>query len=129
MTRWPPFPPEAIAAGRRRCSPCPGRSARYGALTRHRDRPGPLGEGLLADAVASWAPALRKLTLPSERGPMPPAGREAAADVVARRLRRGPGRDRRNQVPAPGGCAPAAEPDEEHLTRSGAGPEHEDTGT
>ena len=53
-TRWPAFAPEAMAAGAAAMFALPLRigAARFGALTFYRDRPGPLGERLLADAVA-----------------------------------------------------------------------------
>ena len=52
-TRWPAFAPEAVAAGAAAVFALPLQvgGARFGALTLYRDRPGPLGEGLLADAL------------------------------------------------------------------------------
>lgn len=53
-TRWPAFAPEAAAAGAAAVFAVPLQvgAARFGALTLYRDRPGPLGEGLLTDALA-----------------------------------------------------------------------------
>jgi hypothetical protein len=53
-SRWPAFAPEAIAAGASSVFSLPLQvgAARFGALTLHRDRPGPLGQGVLADALA-----------------------------------------------------------------------------
>lgn len=53
-SRWPVFAPEAIAAGAAAVFSIPLQvgAARFGALTLHRDRPGPLGRGVLADALA-----------------------------------------------------------------------------
>ncbi len=53
-TRWPAFAPEAVIAGAAAVFALPLQvgAARFGALTFYRDRPGPLGEGLLTDALA-----------------------------------------------------------------------------
>lgn len=53
-TRWPAFAPDAVAAGAAAVFALPLQvgAARFGALTFYRDRPGPLGEGMLADALA-----------------------------------------------------------------------------
>ena len=53
-TRWPAFAPEAVAAGAAAVFALPLQvgAARFGALTFYRDRPGPLGEGVLTDALA-----------------------------------------------------------------------------
>ncbi len=53
-TRWPAFAPEAIGVGSAAVFALPFQvgAARLGALTFYRDRPGPLGEGVLTDAVA-----------------------------------------------------------------------------
>lgn len=53
-TRWPAFAPEAVATGAAAVFALPLQvgAARFGALTFYRSRPGPLGDGLLADALA-----------------------------------------------------------------------------
>jgi hypothetical protein len=53
-TRWPAFAPEAIAAGAAAVFALPLQvgAARFGALTLYHDRAGPLGQGVLADALA-----------------------------------------------------------------------------
>jgi hypothetical protein len=53
-TRWPAFAPEAVATGAAAVFALPLQvgAARFGALTFYRDQPGPLGDGLLADALA-----------------------------------------------------------------------------
>jgi hypothetical protein len=52
--RWPAFAPEAVAAGVAAVFALPLQigAARFGVLTFCRDRPGPLEEGALADALA-----------------------------------------------------------------------------
>ncbi len=52
--RWPAFGPEALAAGAAAVFALPLQvgAARFGALTFYRDRPGPLGEDVLSDALA-----------------------------------------------------------------------------
>ena len=51
---WPAFAPEAVAAGVAAVFALPLQigAANFGILTFYRDRPGPLGEGFLADALA-----------------------------------------------------------------------------
>ncbi len=53
-TRWPAFAPEAVAAGVAAVFALPLQigAARFGVLTLYRDRPGPPGDGFLADALA-----------------------------------------------------------------------------
>ncbi|MHB1553811.1 MAG: ANTAR domain-containing protein [Acidimicrobiales bacterium] len=53
-TRWPAFAPEAVAVGAAAVFALLLQvgAARSGALTLYRDRPGPLGEGVLTDALA-----------------------------------------------------------------------------
>ena len=53
-TRWPAFSPEAIAAGAAAVFALPLQvgAARFGAFTLYRDRAGPLGLGVLSDALA-----------------------------------------------------------------------------
>ena len=53
-TRWPAFAPEAVAAGAAAVFALPLQvgAARFGALTFYRDLPGPLGDDVLADALA-----------------------------------------------------------------------------
>jgi hypothetical protein len=52
--RWPAFAPEAIGLGAGAVFALPMQvgAARLGALTLYRDQPGPLGEGVLTDALA-----------------------------------------------------------------------------
>jgi len=52
--RWPVFAPEAIGLGAAAVFALPLQvgAARVGALTLYRDQPGPLGEGVLPDALA-----------------------------------------------------------------------------
>ncbi len=53
-TRWPAFAPEALAAGAAAVFALPLQvgAARVGSLILYRDRPGPLGDGVLTDALA-----------------------------------------------------------------------------
>ncbi len=53
-TRWPVFAKEAVAAGAAAVFAIPLQvgAAKFGALTLYRDRAGPLGEGVLSDALA-----------------------------------------------------------------------------
>ena len=53
-TRWPAFAPEAVAAGVAAVFALPLQigAANFGVLTFYRDRPGPLGDAFLVDAMA-----------------------------------------------------------------------------
>jgi AmiR/NasT family two-component response regulator len=56
-------------------------AARFGALTLYRDRPGPLGEGVLADALA-MADVVCEITLRLQ-AQMPPGSLHQALDQLA----------------------------------------------
>jgi hypothetical protein len=82
-TRWQAFAPEPVAAGAAAMFALPLRvgAARFGALTLYRDRPGPLGEGVLADALA-MADVVCEITLRLQ-AQMPPGSLHQALDQLA----------------------------------------------
>jgi hypothetical protein len=82
-TRWPAFAPEAVAAGAEAVFALPLQigAARFGALTFYRDRPGPLGEGLLTDALA-MADVASEITLRLQ-AQVPPGSLHQVLDQLA----------------------------------------------
>ena len=85
-SRWPVFAPEAIAAGAASVFALPMQigAARFGALTLHRDRPGPLGEGVLGEALAMAAVA-SELTLCLQAQVPPGSLHQVVEELAAQR--------------------------------------------
>ncbi len=83
--RWPAFAPEAIAAGAASVFAMPLRigAASFGALTLHRDRPGPLGQGAFADALA-LAEVASEITLCLQAQVPPGSLHQVVEDLAAR---------------------------------------------
>lgn len=82
-TCWPTFGPEAVAAGVGAVFAVPLRvgAARFGALDLYRDRPGPLGEGVLADAMV--VADMATLTVMEVEADAPPGSVPEALEEMA----------------------------------------------
>ncbi|MHB1773669.1 MAG: ANTAR domain-containing protein [Acidimicrobiales bacterium] len=82
-TRWPAFAPEAVAVGAAAIFALPLQvgAARFGALTLYRGEPGPLGEGVLADALA-MAEVACEITL-GLQAQVPPGSLHEVLDQLA----------------------------------------------
>jgi hypothetical protein len=85
-TRWPAFTPEATAAGVAAVFALPLQigAARFGALTFYRDRPGPLGEGFLADAL-NMAEVASEITLRLQAQVPPGSMHQVLEQLVSKR--------------------------------------------
>jgi hypothetical protein len=85
-SRWPAFAPEAITAGASSVFGLPLQvgAARFGALTLHRDRPGPLGPGTLADAIII-AEVASEVTLRLQAQVPPGSLHQVVEDLFAQR--------------------------------------------
>jgi hypothetical protein len=84
--RWPVFAPEAIAAGAAAVFSLPLQvgAARFGALTLHRDRPGPLGPDILAYALVI-AEVASEITLCLQAQVPPGSLHQVVEDLLAQR--------------------------------------------
>jgi hypothetical protein len=83
---WPAFAPEAIASGAAAVFSLPLQvgSARFGALTLHRDRPGPLGQDILVDALV-LAEVASEITLRLQAKMPPGSLHQVVEDLLAQR--------------------------------------------
>ncbi len=81
--RWPVFAPEAVATGAAAVFALPLQvgAARFGALALYRDQPGPLGEGVLAEALA-MAEVACEITL-CLQAQVPPGSLHEVLDLLA----------------------------------------------
>jgi hypothetical protein len=85
-TRWAAFGPEAVATGAAAVFALPLQvgAARFGALSLYRDRTGPLGEGLLTDALA-MADVACEITLRLQAQVPPGSLHQVLEQLVAKR--------------------------------------------